>query len=532
MGDCGCNTEEAGFGFPKVSSVGLSMPSTLFSVANSPISTSGTITVTLNNAESNKVFCGPDGLDGTPTFRYLSENDIPLIHVAKLNDFPSQVGNANKVLKTDGLNLSWGVNSASVAWGGISGTLSNQTDLQTALNAKQATLVNQSNIKSINGASILGSGDLTVTSSGTTWGNITGTLSAQTDLNSVLSGKQATLISGTNIRTVNGNTLLGSTDITVQAQLNGTGFVKASGTSISYDSSTYLTSLTGAVLTDQTTPQTIGLTGSRLAKLWATDITVTNSIAGSVTGSAASFTGSLTGDVTGTQGATAISAATVTGKLITGFVSGAGTVAATDTILQAINKLDGNVGGKQTTLISGSNLRTVNGNTLLGSTDITVQATLVSGSNLRTVNGNTLLGSTDITVQATLISGTNIKTINGSTILGSGDLTVTATFRTCGTAAAFSSSVINVDSYDGFDFTAQNATIANMTSGLAGTPARGQHLRISIVGTGTYDVTSWGTSFESGAATLPTTGAITTTRKDYQFIYNYDTSKWRLMAIG
>jgi len=44
---------------------------------------------------------------------------------------------------------------------------------------------------------------------------------------------------------------------------------------------------------------------------------------------------------------TSFTATAVTGKLITGFSSGAGTVAATDTILQAINKLDGNVAGKQ-----------------------------------------------------------------------------------------------------------------------------------------------------------------------------------------
>lgn len=50
----------------------------------------------------------------------------------------------------------------------------------------------------------------------------------------------------------------------------------------------------------------------------------------------------LAGDVTGPIGTTAIAAATVTGKLITGYVSGAGTVAATDTVLQAINKLNGN----------------------------------------------------------------------------------------------------------------------------------------------------------------------------------------------
>ena len=38
--------------------------------------------------------------------------------------------------------------------------------------------------------------------------------------------------------------------------------------------------------------------------------------------------------------------AAVTGKLLTGFTSGAGTVAATDTILQAANKLDGNIAAR------------------------------------------------------------------------------------------------------------------------------------------------------------------------------------------
>lgn len=41
-------------------------------------------------------------------------------------------------------------------------------------------------------------------------------------------------------------------------------------------------------------------------------------------------------------GVVTLSNAAVIGKVITGFVSGAGTVAATDTILQAIQKLDGN----------------------------------------------------------------------------------------------------------------------------------------------------------------------------------------------
>jgi DNA-binding protein YbaB len=54
------------------------------------------------------------------------------------------------------------------------------------------------------------------------------------------------------------------------------------------------------------------------------------------------FDGPLAGDVTGTQDATEIAAATVTGKMLTGYVSGAGAISSTDTLLSAINKLDGN----------------------------------------------------------------------------------------------------------------------------------------------------------------------------------------------
>jgi len=47
-------------------------------------------------------------------------------------------------------------------WGGITGTLSTQTDLQSELDDKQDTLVSATNIKTINGSSVLGSGDLSV----------------------------------------------------------------------------------------------------------------------------------------------------------------------------------------------------------------------------------------------------------------------------------------------------------------------------------------------------------------------------------
>jgi len=70
------------------------------------------------------------------------------------------------------------------------------TATTTALSGKQATLVSGTNIKTVNGNTLLGSGDITISGS-VAWGNVTGTLSAQTDLNSALSGKEPTITSGT-----------------------------------------------------------------------------------------------------------------------------------------------------------------------------------------------------------------------------------------------------------------------------------------------------------------------------------------------
>ena len=139
--------------------------------------------------------------------------------------------------------LEWSVNgssdwhSSSTNWGTIGGNINNQTDLKNALDAKQGTisdlstirsgaakgatavqpndditvlnnnagyitasyhdatkqdlLVDGTNIKTVNGNSLLGSGNITISSS-VAWGNIQGTLTDQTDLNTALSGKANT----------------------------------------------------------------------------------------------------------------------------------------------------------------------------------------------------------------------------------------------------------------------------------------------------------------------------------------------------
>ena len=52
------------------------------------------------------------------------------------------------------------------------------------------------------------------------------------------------------------------------------------------------------------------------------------------------------------------------------------------------------------------------------------QEILVSGENIKTINGESVLGSGNINLQPTLVSGTNIKRINGKDILGSGNITI------------------------------------------------------------------------------------------------------------
>jgi hypothetical protein len=68
---------------------------------------------------------------------------------------------------------------------------------------------------------------------------------------------------------------------------------------------------------------------------------VIGNVTGNASGSAATFTGNLSGDATSVGMVTSIAATTVTGKALTNFSAGAGTVSASDTILSAFNKIWG-----------------------------------------------------------------------------------------------------------------------------------------------------------------------------------------------
>lgn len=110
--------------------------------------------------------------------------------VATYDGYQAQINNKQDALTPgSGISISSNVISATPEWGDISGTLSSQADLQNALDAKQNELTAGSGISITND-------EISATPE---WGNITGTLSNQSDLQTALNNKQGTLTAGTNI---------------------------------------------------------------------------------------------------------------------------------------------------------------------------------------------------------------------------------------------------------------------------------------------------------------------------------------------
>lgn len=107
-----------GGGGGSVTSVGLLLPASVFTVSNSPITTSGDISATFNTQTTNKVFASPNGSTGVPTFRSLVAADIPSLSYA--NTALSNL--ASTAVNTDILpvsNLSKKLGDTSLAWNAI-----------------------------------------------------------------------------------------------------------------------------------------------------------------------------------------------------------------------------------------------------------------------------------------------------------------------------------------------------------------------------------------------------------------------------
>ena len=112
-------------------------------------------------------------------------------------------------------------------------------------------------------------------------------------------------------------------------------------------------------------------------------------------------------------------------------------------LTSAVTQLTTNIAKKQDKLVSGTNIATINGNSILGS-------------------GNFDLATTDLlrSFQPKLESGTNIKTINGESILGSGDIEISG--------GSSDANVQAVDTGDVIDDVTVNYATKSYVDGLVG----------------------------------------------------------------
>ncbi len=75
----------SGAGSGTVTSVAMTVPSGVFTILGSPITSSGTLQVGLVNQLANTVWCGPtSGAESVPTFRLLVSDDIPNLSASKI----------------------------------------------------------------------------------------------------------------------------------------------------------------------------------------------------------------------------------------------------------------------------------------------------------------------------------------------------------------------------------------------------------------------------------------------------------------
>lgn len=156
----------------------------------------------------------------------------------------------------------------------------------------------------------------------------------------------------------------------------------------------------------------------------------------------------------------------------------------------------------------------------------------VTGLTLASSSSITTVGAYAITLTATGTTGITLPTTGTlATLAGTETLTNKRVNPRTDTVASSATPTINTDTTDIFTITAIATAITSMTTNLSGTPVNGQKLIIRIKDDGTARAITWGASYASRGATLPTTTVIS----KYLYvglIYNSTATVWDCVAVA
>tara|TARA_S200002703_G_scaffold6312_1_gene6988 strand:- start:982 stop:2232 length:1251 start_codon:yes stop_codon:yes gene_type:complete len=312
---------------------------------------------------------------------------------------------------------------------------------QTALNAKQDTLVSATNIKTVNSNSLLGSGNIEISSS-VAWGGITGTLSSQTDLQSALDAKEDTITGAA--------TTITGTDLTASRALTSSATGKVEVSAVTSTELGYLDGVTSAIQT-QIDGKEATVTGAATT-ITSSDLTASRAVTSSATGKieVSSVTSTELGYVSGVTSAiqTQIDGkqATITGAATTiddadltasrALVSdGSGKVAVSDVTSTELGYLDGVTSAVQTQVDAKTpkliSLNTQTGTTytlVLGDADKLVEMNNAAANTLTVPPNSSVAFSTGtqiIVVQkgagtTTIAAGSGVTLLSKDSALGIG----------------------------------------------------------------------------------------------------------------
>jgi len=302
------------------------------------------------------------------------------------------------------------------------------TATQTALNAKQDTLVSGTNIKTVNSTSLLGSGNIEISSS-VAWGGITGTLSSQTDLQSELDGKEDTITGAA--------TTITGTDLTASRALTSSATGKVEVSAVTSTELGYLDGVTSAIQT-QIDGKEATITGAATT-ITSSDLTASRAVTSSATGKieVSSVTSTELGYVSGVTSAiqTQIEGkqATITGAATTiddadltasrALVSdGSGKVAVSDVTSTELGYLDGVTSAVQTQVDSKTaklittNRQTASYTLVLGDADKLVEMNVATANNLTVPPNSSVAFATGTQIllaqygsgQTTIVAGSGV----------------------------------------------------------------------------------------------------------------------------
>ena len=302
------------------------------------------------------------------------------------------------------------------------------TATQSALNAKQDTLVSGTNIKTVNDNSLLGSGNIEISSS-VAWGGITGTLSSQTDLQSELDGKEDTITGAA--------TTITGTDLTASRALTSSATGKVEVSAVTSTELGYLDGVTSAIQT-QIDGKEATITGAATT-ITSSDLTASRAVTSSATGKieVSSVTSTELGYVSGVTSAiqTQIEGkqATITGAATTiddadltasrALISdGSGKVAVSDVTSTELGYLDGVTSAVQTQVDSKTaklittNRQTASYTLVLGDADKLVEMNVATANNLTVPPNSSVAFATGTQIllaqygsgQTTIVAGSGV----------------------------------------------------------------------------------------------------------------------------